>query len=120
MPWQTDSDVFKPLAIFAHAVVSIEQHGTPTIRPSEVALEPLRLAIVEEMDDASVAARREAICEMLLRHRVPFELTGPRSEELHVLGCLRVRPPYSSRTCLCENETVLGRFLSLLEGLDQN
>ena len=113
---QPDPDVVRPLAIFNHAVASIEQHGDPppTQRP-KVSLEPLRVGIAEELDTASIAARREAICDMLRRHRVPFELSGPSSEELHVLSCLRVSPPYSARTCHCENEIVLGRFLSLLQ-----
>lgn len=87
----------------------------PPAPPAEVLLEPVRLGIAEEIDDASVAARREAICETLRRQRVPFELSG---QELHVLGCLRVAPPYSARTCHCENEIVLGRFLSVLEQLE--
>ena len=113
---QPDPDVVRPLAIFNHAIASIEQHGDPppTQRP-KVSLEPLRVGIAEELDTASIAARREAICDMLRRHRVPFELSGPSSEELHVLSCLRVSPPYSARTCHCENEIVLGRFLSLLQ-----
>lgn len=106
----------RPLAIFAHALASIEQHGDPPpTQPGAVSLEPLRVGIAEELDAASILARREAICDMLRQHRVPFELNGPGSEELHVLGCLRVAPPYSARTCQCENETVLGRFLSLLQ-----
>ena len=113
---QPDPDVVRPLAIFNHAIASIEQHGDPppTQRP-KVSLEPMRVGIAEELDTASIAARREAICDMLRRHRVPFELSGPSSEELHVLSCLRVSPPYSARTCHCENEIVLGRFLSLLQ-----
>ena len=69
----------------------------------------------DSSDDAGVAGRREAICETLRRQRVPFELSG---QELHVLGCLRVAPPYSARTCHCENEIVLGRFLSVLEHVE--
>ena len=113
---QPEPDVVRPLAIFAHALASIEQHGDPpATQPEAVSLEPLRVGIAEELDAASIAARREAICDMLRRHRVPFELSGPSSEELHVLSCLRVSPPYTARTCQCENEIVLGRFLSLLQ-----
>ena len=113
---QPEPDVVRPLAIFAHALASIEQHGEPPLtQPGPVSLEPLRIGIAEEVDAASIAARREAICEMLRRHHVPFELSGPTSEELHVLGCLRIAPPYSAHTCQCENEVVLGRFLSLLQ-----
>ena len=65
---------------------------------------------------AALARRHDALCALLRRRRLPFESRGG---EIAVLGgVLRVAPPYTERSCTCENETVLGRFFALLEALD--
>ena len=66
-------------------------------------------------DAAALARRHDALCAARRRH-LPFESRGG---EIAVLGgVLRVAPPYTERSCTCENETVLGRFFALLEALD--
>ena len=117
------ADVVAPLAVFAHALSSIESHGPPAEAEASdsagvASLEPLRSDLQSGLDAAGVAARREAVCALLRRQRVPFEPSAAGSDELVVLGCLRVTSPYDARSCHCENETVLGRFLALLELLD--
>lgn len=111
------ADRVAPLAVFSHALASLEQSGPPV--PMDATVEPVRLVSTEgaaaALDAAGVAARRDALRALLRSNRLPFEQDG---EALSVLGCLRIAPPYVARTCMCENETVLGRFLPLLDQLD--
>ena len=110
------ADLVAPLAVFSHALASLEQRGPPA--PIDATLEPVRLAATDgaaaALDAAGVETRCEALRALLRANRLPFEQDG---EALSVLGCLRITPPYVARTCTCENETVLGRFLPLLDQL---
>ena len=67
---------------------------------------------LDGLDAAVLDLRREALISLLRSQRAPFEeLDGG---ELLLLGCLRVRPPYTERSCDCENEIVLDRFCEML------
>ena len=102
----------RPLVVFGHALSSLEPLGAPA-----PALE-LRRAVAEAAppDAAALARRHDALCALLRRRHLPFDSRGG---EIAVLGgVLRVAPPYTERSCTCENETVLGRFFALLEALD--
>ena len=106
------STAVRPLVVFGHALSSLEPLGAPA-----PALE-LRRAVAEAAppDAAALARRHDALCALLRRRHLPFESRGG---EIAVLGgVLRVAPPYTERSCTCENETVLGRFFALLEALD--
>ena len=109
------STAVRPLVVFGHALSSLEPLGAPAA--GALALE-LRRAVAEAAppDAAALARRHDALCALLRRRRLPFESRGG---EIAVLGgVLRVAPPYTERSCTCENETVLGRFFALLEALD--
>ena len=109
------STAVRPLVVFGHALSSLEPLGAPAA--GAPALE-LRRAVAEAAppDAAALARRHDALCALLRRRRLPFESRGG---EIAVLGgVLRVAPPYTERSCTCENETVLGRFFALLEALD--
>ena len=110
------STAVRPLVVFGHALSSLEPLGAPAAG-APPALE-LRRAVAEAAppDAAALARRHDALCALLRRRHLPFESRGG---EIAVLGgVLRVAPPYTERSCTCENETVLGRFFALLEALD--
>ena len=109
------STAVRPLVVFGHALSSLEPLGAPAA--GAPALE-LRRAVAEAAppDAAALARRHDALCALLRRRHLPFESRGGVIAVLG--GVLRVAPPYTERSCTCENETVLGRFFALLEALD--
>ena len=113
----------KPLLLFSSSITQIVQ---PPLELKHVPLEPpVASATLERVvagrqeqlsfDSEALEARREALVVLLRSQRIPFEETA--GSALLVLGCLRIAPPYVPRSCSCENEIVLDRFLGIL---DQN
>ena len=107
------STAVRPLVVFGHALSSLEPLGAPA-----AGAPALRRAVAEAAppDAAALARRHDALCALLRRRHLPFESRGGENAVLG--GVLRVAPPYTERSCTCENETVLGRFFALLEALD--
>ena len=63
-------------------------------------------------DDSTIETRRQALMALLSSQRAPFvEQPGG---ELLILGCLRIIPPYTPSSCICENEIVLDRVLEII------
>jgi hypothetical protein len=121
-------DVATPTVIFHDAVASVQQIPTQVSSapaPRQVSVRPLsgenpRLEAAP-LDARALEMRCEAICALLRKQRVPFELQREAGEGessgaavIVVLGCLRIPAPYTDDLCQCENETVLGRFRQLL------
>ena len=112
----------KPLVVFAHSIAAFSQgdeEGAAGSASSSWVAESLisRSDAAETqqpgLDDEAVEARRVALCKLLTKQRVPFADEG--GDGLLVLKSLRVLPPYTARSCRCENETVLDRFIALIE-----
>ena len=78
---------------------------------------------IGELDAKEIASRCDAICTLLRKQRVPFQLepssdgAGSGTSVIVVLGCLTISAPYTEDSCQCENETVLGRFTQLIAQL---
>ena len=103
-----------PLIVFASAIANAVQQAGGACADDDATLERVdtELASDDLFDAASVERRRIALIELLSSQRAPFEEAS--AGELLILGCLRIRPPYTSHSCSCENETVLDRFLEML------
>lgn len=84
--------------------------------PSDNALVAPSAAAPDPCHSIDTAARREALLALLRSRHIPVSELD--HAELLVLNCLHVSPPYVARTCKCENEIVLGRFLALLVELE--
>ncbi len=126
------SDV-KPTVIFSHAVASFTRHSDVVVPPraAHSALTPLGASDVPAAPGpAEVGERLAALRALLDKQRIPYTLeprAGDASQatdttiadaELVILGCLRAWPPYTARSCSCENDVVLRRFRELVSRVD--
>ena len=126
------SDV-KPTVIFSHAVASFTQHSDVVVPPraAHSALTPLGAPDAPAAPGlAEISERLAALRALLDKQRIPYTLE-PRAgdappatdaaiadAELVILGCLRAWPPYTARSCSCENDVVLRRFRELVSRVD--
>ena len=104
----------EPLIVFASAIVNVMQEAGGACASDDATLERVDAHLVGDngFDAASIERRHAALTGLLSSQRAPFEECP--GGELLILGCLRIHPPYTSRSCRCENETVLDRFLEML------
>ena len=115
-----------PQILFAQSIAQIHQNkipGAPPVSPLHAGVASLKRVEPDggasssdpaeaPFESATVELRRQALTALLRSQRAPFdELPGG---ELLILGCLRVAPPYTSRSCACENEIVLDRYLEMI------
>mmetsp|Transcript_48456 Transcript_48456/g.112271 ORF Transcript_48456/g.112271 Transcript_48456/m.112271 type:complete len:183 (-) Transcript_48456:236-784(-) len=131
-----------PIFLMRDAILDVQYHGKheSASHSTDARLEPmnkLRGALHEAPNVQASLHRRQAICELLHRQRVPYQLlssTPPAASptdssgisdvgddaaaQLTILGCLRAWPPFVGDSCQCENELVLGRYLHLLSQVD--
>ena len=113
--------VVTPQLLLAESIVQIHQYPSDAATALPLHAGPATLKRIEAdgcdepaealFDSATVELRRQSLTTLLRSQRAPFEeLSGG---VLLILGCLRVVPPYTSRSCVCENEIVLDRFLEM-------
>ena len=123
-----DATCVTPTLVFGHAVAKAARHGECVHISDDATLRPLGSSSTDAGADASdktpppalgpaaLARRRRSIVTALEARRVPHgECDGGGIVAANILVCM---PPYTSESCLCENEIVLQRFISMLEGLD--
>lgn len=134
MCWQEANsapDIATPTVIFRDAIASVQQSAAAPDGLS-AAQQVSMLPVAKEsgspcigaLEDAkAIASRCDAICALLRKQRVPFELQpsgdgdGSGAAVIVVLGCLSISAPYTYDSCQCGNETVLGRFKQLIAPL---
>ena len=101
-----------PLVLFGSAITSVAQasRAQSTVWTGML----IKPSSADSMLDAQTVERRRLAVRATLQHEfVPFEEL--ENGQFCVLGCLNAAPPYTRRSCRCENEIVLERVAELLE-----
>ncbi|KAG8468322.1 hypothetical protein KFE25_013405 [Diacronema lutheri] len=134
-PQRTSADgvSVRPRVVFAHAIrrcTAAREPSWPACADLELvshAAEPENAESGGPADANDAGERLRRLCALLERHRVPFDVydhaSAPAAAEttmpiVELFHALRIEPPYTARTCACENELVLFRVRTLLEQLD--
>ncbi len=123
-----DASCVTPTLVFGHAVAKATRHGERVHISDDATLRPLESSSADADADAAdtpptpalgpaaLARRRRSIVAALEARRVPHgKCDGGGIVAANILVCM---PPYTIESCVCENEIVLQRFISMLEGLE--